>query len=96
MSCGKSKFDILLRNPSVERKKIMTTNIISPSPTSDSINSKKGRGYFYESVGGVYYTLEWPLKSSPSSSADHNGIAITNGNEDDNVSSQEKEKNGKF
>ena len=20
------------------------------------------RGYFYESVGGVYYTLEWPLK----------------------------------
>ena len=26
------------------------------------------RGYFYESVGGVYYTLEWPLKSSPTSS----------------------------
>ena len=31
-----------------------------------------GRGYFYESVGGVYYTLEWPLKSSPpSSSSNH-------------------------
>ena len=25
------------------------------------------RGYFYESVGGVFYTLEWPLKSSASS-----------------------------
>ena len=61
MSCGKNKFDILLnRNPSVERKKkIMTTNLISPSQTSDSLNSSKkgGRGYFYESVGGVYYSF---------------------------------------
>ena len=24
------------------------------------------RGYFYESVGGVFYTLEWPVKSSSS------------------------------
>ena len=33
------------------------------------------RGYFYESVGGVYYTLEWPLKSSPpSSSSNHEDL----------------------
>ncbi len=24
------------------------------------------RGYFYESVGGVYYTLDWPLRSNSS------------------------------
>ena len=71
VSCGKSKFDILLRNPSVERKKIMTTNIISPSPTSDSINSKKGRGYFYESVGGVYYSFGNSVSDDKSVSEDN-------------------------
>lgn len=29
-----------------------------------SQNPHNRRGYFYESVGGVYYTSEWPLRSS--------------------------------
>ena len=72
MSCGKplSKFDILLRNPSVERKKIMTS-IMSPSQTSDAINNKKGRGYFYESVGGVYYSFGNSFSDDKSVSEDN-------------------------
>ena len=66
-----SKFDILLRNPSAERKKIMT-NIMSPSHTSDAINNKKGRGYFYESVGGVYYSFGNSFSDDKSVSEDDN------------------------
>ena len=48
-----------------------------PSSISDCIEDRfessfdssmvfEKRGYFYESVGGVFYTLEWPVKSSSS------------------------------
>ena len=56
VSSGKyKKLDILLRNGSVERNAIMN-NIISDT-SEHNINGKKNRGYFYESVGGVYYSF---------------------------------------
>ena len=34
--------------------------------SSSDFDMFEKRGYFYESVGGVFYTLEWPVKSSSS------------------------------
>ncbi len=45
--------------------------MVLQNPPPSEINK---RGYFYESVGGVYYTLDWPLKSSPSSSSNHEDL----------------------
>ena len=47
------------------------TSIMSPSQTSDAINSKKGRGYFYESVGGVYYSFGNSFSDDKSVSEDN-------------------------
>ena len=44
------------------------------------------RGYFYESVGGVYYTLDWPHSRSSggsSSSSNHEEMAPNVNNHDD-------------
>ena len=95
LKCRSLPAIISIQPPQWQPQQFVETNMVEDTEDCGTVQIQR-RGYFYESVGGVYYTLEWPLKSSPSSSADHNGIAITNGNEDDNVSSQEKEKNGKF
>ena len=49
-----NKLDILLSRNSIERNTIMNNIMSAPS---EHITSKKGRGYFYESVGGVYYSF---------------------------------------
>ena len=48
-----NKLNIVLRN-SIEGNTAMTTMI---SPSSEQMKGKTGKGYFYESVGGVYYSF---------------------------------------
>jgi hypothetical protein len=42
-----------------------------PSRSSMVVASTR-RGYFYESVGGVFYTLEWPLRSETTEASSSN------------------------
>ena len=68
---------------------------ISELETESSFDSTmvfEKRGYFYESVGGVFYTLEWPVKSSTSEEMPPNCEDIAN-NETDKKT---KENTGKF
>ena len=56
---------------SLKKSRSLPSSIFSSEDTSEESFEYtmvfEKRGYFYESVGGVFYTLEWPLKSSGSS-----------------------------
>lgn len=62
----------LLSEPNLQDL-IISEMVLQNPPPNTAVNTSDiyKRGYFYESVGGVYYTLDWPLKSSPSSSSNH-------------------------
>ena len=50
----------LPQNVSIKLGLAMRQHFVRPAVKGQQPGDR--RGYFYESVGGVYYTLEWPLK----------------------------------